>query len=146
MVDYREILRLDSLDYTGRDIAASIHCSRNTIQEVLSIARALKIKWPLDDDVTNSTLEFLLYPDRKEKNQNRMLPDFPNIHRNLAQKGVTLTLLWTEYCVDAQTAGKAPYMSTRFNELYHKWARVTKATMRMFRNCESILVTAVLSS
>jgi len=83
MVDYREILRLDSLDYTGRDIAASIHCSRNTIQEVLSIAKALKIKWPLDDDVTNSALEFLLYPDRKEKDQNRMIPDFPKIHRNL---------------------------------------------------------------
>ena len=62
-----------------------------------------------------------------------MLPDFPKIHRELAKKGVTLSLLWTEYCMDAQAAGKKPYMSTQFNDLYHKWARVIKATMRIDR-------------
>lgn len=56
MVDYREILRLHSLDYTNSDIAASVHSSRNTIQEVLNIARVLKISWPLDDDVSNDVL------------------------------------------------------------------------------------------
>ena len=35
MVDYREILRLNSLKYTQRQIAASVHSSRNTISEVL---------------------------------------------------------------------------------------------------------------
>lgn len=44
MVDYREILRLKSLDYSQTDIAASVHISRNTIQEVLSIASALQIQ------------------------------------------------------------------------------------------------------
>lgn len=44
MVDYREILRLNSLGYTKTDIASSVHSSRNTIQEVLSIAEALKIE------------------------------------------------------------------------------------------------------
>lgn len=62
-----------------------------------------------------------------------MLPDFPRIHRELAQKGVTLSLLWTEYCADAAAAGKTPYMSTQFNDLYHKWAKVSKATMRIQR-------------
>ena len=42
MVDYREILRLKSLNYSQTDIAASVHSSRNTIQEVLSIASALQ--------------------------------------------------------------------------------------------------------
>jgi transposase len=44
---------------------------------------------------------------------------------------VTLTLLWTEYCMEANAAGKISYMSTQFNDNYHKWARVTKATMRI---------------
>ena len=44
MVDYREILRLKSLNYSQTDIAASVHSSRNTIQEVLSIASALQIQ------------------------------------------------------------------------------------------------------
>ena len=35
MVDYREILKLNSLKYTQRQIAASVHSSRNTISEVI---------------------------------------------------------------------------------------------------------------
>ena len=100
MVDYREILRLKSLEYTNTDISSSVHSSRNTVQEVLSIADALNIKWPLDDDVTNAMLENLLYPERHKRDEERMLPDFPRIHRELAQKGVTLSLLWTEYCME----------------------------------------------
>ena len=38
MVDYREILRLNSLKYTQRQIAASVHSSRNTISEVIKLA------------------------------------------------------------------------------------------------------------
>ena len=57
MVDYREILRLKNLGYSQTDIAASVHSSRNTIQEVLSIASALQIQWPLDEDVTNRVLD-----------------------------------------------------------------------------------------
>ena len=67
MIDYREILRLKSLNYSNTDISASVHSSRNTVQEVLNIAGALKIKWPLDDDVTNYTLESLLYPERHKQ-------------------------------------------------------------------------------
>ena len=133
MVDYREILRLKYLRYSNTDIAASVHSSRNTVSQVLSIADALQIKWPLDDDVTNEVLQSMLYPERKKRNEDRLLPDFPKIHRELARKGVTLTLLWTEYCAEAHAAGKKPYMSTQFGDLYRKWARITKATMRITR-------------
>ena len=70
MVDYREILRLKSLNYSQTDIAASVHSSRNTIQEVLSIARALQIQWPLDDDVTNPdwNLFFIRTDTKRMKN------------------------------------------------------------------------------
>ena len=48
-----------------------------------------------------------------------------------SQRKVTLTLLWTEYCLEASAAGKKPYMSTQFNDNYHKWDRITKATIRI---------------
>ena len=131
MVNYREILRLHSLKYSQRDIASSVHSSRNTVSEVIALANALGISWPLADDITNQELASLLYPGRAANGKDRMLPDYPKIHRELAKKGVTLSLLWTEYCMEAQAAGKAPYMSTQFNDNYHKWARVSKATMRI---------------
>ena len=131
MVDYREILRLDHLGYIKKDIASSVHSSRNTVSEVLTLAGNLHVCWPLDDDVTNESLERLFYPGRNKDNGERLMPDYPKIHRELAKKGVTLTLLWTEYCLEASAAGKKPYMSTQFNDNYHKWARITKATMRI---------------
>lgn len=48
MVNYREILRLKSLKYSQREIALSVHSSRNTVKEVVDLATALKIEWPLD--------------------------------------------------------------------------------------------------
>lgn len=51
MVDYREILRLNSLKYTQRQIAASVHSSRNTISEVIKLAAENNLCWPLDDQL-----------------------------------------------------------------------------------------------
>ncbi len=42
-----------------------------------------------------------------------------------------MALLWSEYCAEAIAAGKKPYMSTQFSDNYHKWARISKATMRI---------------
>ena len=133
MVYYRDILRLKSLGYSNTDIAANVHNARNTVSQVLSLADALQISWPLGDDVTDADLQLLLYPNRKKHEEDRLIPDYPKIHKELAHKGVTLTLLWTEYCAQAHAAGKKPYMSTQFGDLYRKWARITKATMRITR-------------
>ena len=54
----------------------------------------------------NVVLESLLYPDRAAKDTNRMLPGFPKIHKEFAQKGVTLALLWVGYSAQAQAAVK----------------------------------------
>lgn len=40
MVNYREILRLKSLRYSNAEISRCVHSSRNTVQEVLSIAES----------------------------------------------------------------------------------------------------------
>ena len=77
MVDYREILRLKSLNYSNVNIASCIHSSRTTVSEVLSIAQALQIRWPLADDVTNQTLCSLFYPGRAQKDEDRLIPDLP---------------------------------------------------------------------
>lgn len=49
---------------TQRQIAASVHSSRNTISEVLHLTEANGLNWPLDDTVTNEEIMALLYPGR----------------------------------------------------------------------------------
>lgn len=131
MVDYREILRLNSLDYNHTQIAQALHSSRNTIREVLKLADERGIGWPIDAEVTNQKLYELLYPERLEKAKVYMEPDCAYIHVELAGKGVNLTLLHTEYKAKCAAAGRVPYQYTQFCEIYRSWARKTKATMRI---------------
>ena len=131
MTDYREILRLRGLQYSQRAIARSVRCSRNTVEKVLSVSVQLHLAWPLSDDITNAELEQLLFPNKHKASSQYAEPDYPYIHRELARSGVTLTLLWEEYCAKCQEAGQRPYMSTQFGERYRRWARITKATMRI---------------
>lgn len=64
MVNYREILRLTSLGYSQRQIAASVHSSRSTISEVQALARKVGLTLPLDDSITNEVLLKTFYPER----------------------------------------------------------------------------------
>ena len=131
MVNYREILRLNSLNYTQRQIAASVHSSRNTIREVLEVASKAGVEWPLDEAATNEVLMATFYPDRLTANNHRKEADYSAIHKELAKPGVNLSLLWSEYCEACYTNGNTPYMYSQFCDKYRHWARVTKATMRI---------------
>src|SRR5699024_11591437 len=85
----------------------------------------------LADDVTNADLEQLRFPDKHNASSQYAEPGYPDIHRELARPGLTLTLLWEEYCAKCHETGRKPYMSTQFGEHYRRWARITKATMRI---------------
>ena len=55
------------------------------------------------------------------------------MHKELAKKGVTLTLLWSEYAAKCATEGSVLYQYSQFSEKYRAWAQKTKATMRISR-------------
>ncbi len=131
MVNYKEILRLDAEGTSRRQIAASVHSSRNKVKEVIERAQANHVTWPLDESVTNETLEHILYPNRLPAVSMYLEPNFPYIHTELAKPKVTITLLWEEYRQKAESMGKKPYMPTQFGDKYRAWARITKATMRI---------------
>ena len=131
MVNYKEILRLSHEGYSQRQLESSLHCSRHTIREVLTAAKANGITYPLDDSFSNEQLEAILFPNRYASDNAYLTPRFRYIHKELAKPKVTLTLLWDEYRQKAEALGKRPYMPTQFGDKYRAWARVTKATMRI---------------
>lgn len=131
MVDYKEILRLSNMGYSLRQNAASAGHSHHTVKNVLELAKKYGVAYPLDENVTNAELEKLFYPERKTADKSYAEPDYDYIHRELSKKGVTLTLLWEEYCERCYANGEIPYMSTQFGDKYRRWARITKATIRV---------------
>ena len=131
MVNYREILRLNSLSYSQRQIAASTSSSRDTISEVLKLAKKHSLEWPLPEEFSNQAIQDLFHPERKERL--RRIPNYEYIHKELSRPGVTLTLLWAEYTAVCHAENAIPYQLTQFYENYRFWARSTKATMRINR-------------
>ena len=131
ITNYREILRYHSLGNSQRSIARDVHCSRDTVADVIRAAEAAGMTWPLGDDVTNEDIRTVLFPGKYAHASPYTVPDFQWIHKELARKGVTLTLLWEEYSERVRASGGIPYMYTQFCEKYRRWARVTKATMRI---------------
>lgn len=112
MTNYRRILELEAQGYSRRSIEASVHSSHQTVKAALDRARKLHITWPLDDDVTNEMLDELFYGKQSGSAVPYAVINYEYIHRELSKKGVTLTLLWQEYCETAYANGEKPFMST----------------------------------
>lgn len=137
MINYREILRLKSLGYTQRQVAVSVRSSRDTVSAVFKLAQMHDLSWPLSDELSNQMIQDLFFPERSVSK--RKTPDYAAMHRDLAKSGVTLTLLWAEYCEMCYSAHEVPYQYTQFCEYYRQWAKVTKATMRIKRKPGDIM-------
>lgn len=132
MVNYRKILQLDAdKNVSVRDLLTSAHCSYRSYTSTVEAARAKGISWPLDDDVTNEELQEFLFPGKYKSLSIYQMPDFAYIHKELARTGVNLTLLHEEYTNKCLAAGTTPYRYTQFCDKYRRWAKVTKATMRI---------------
>lgn len=61
------------------------------------------------------------------------MPDYDWVHRELAKPGVTLQLLWFEYCDRCRDGGETAYQLTQFKKYYREYAAQTKATMHLNR-------------
>jgi hypothetical protein len=103
-VDYREMLRLDSLHYSRKRISTCVGSSHHTVKDVLDAAIQKNITWPLDEDVTNAELEALLFPNKHKTESIYVEPDYAYIHKELAKPGVTLTLLWRSIAASVMKA------------------------------------------
>ena len=79
MVDYREILRLQSLGHNITQIAGSLHNSRNTVREVERLADEKGIRWPLGEEVKIHSFMFCFIRNDRKKQMfiwNRTVPGF----------------------------------------------------------------------
>ena len=132
MTNYREILRLSSQGISQRSIAASCACSRNTVAKVLNRAQELDVAWPLQEGMSDADLRKLFSPEAIIQPLRRQ-PDCEHIHREMAKSGVTLSLLWNEYCEECRERQEIPLMYSQFCYHYQQYATTTKATMHVYR-------------
>ena len=130
MTNHKEILRLKSLGLSNAEVASACGCGRNTVTRTLQRAKNALLSWDEAKKLPPNVVTERLFPE----NQNRpvyCMPDYEQIHKEMQKSGVTLSLLWVEYCEQCRAAGELPYQSTQFNKYYADYVHKTKATMHL---------------
>jgi len=130
MINYKEILRLKSLGINNSQIAYSCNCSRTTVINALKRAEENHLTWETISDMSNEDLSQTFVSSNVDRASYHK-PDFDYIHSEMAKSGVTLSLLWLEYCEQCRESGLIPYKHTQFYKLYQDFVHKTKATMHL---------------
>ena len=130
MVNHKEILRLKRLGLTHQEIADAVGCGRNTVTRTLARAREQQLGWQQAQSMSQQEVSQWLFPT-ESKGPVYKMPDYEWVHREMQKSGVTLSLLWVEYCEQCRQNGELPYKSTQFNKYYADYVHKTKATMHL---------------
>lgn len=124
----RELLRLRWEHHLPqRAISQSLGLSQGSISDYLSRTRRAGLTWPLPEALDDARLEALLFPPLPNvPSDQRPVPDWSAVHRDLRRPNVTLALLWEEY----RTATTDGFGYSWFCDLYREWAGRLKPTLR----------------
>jgi len=84
-------------------------------------AKEQDLSLPLAPEFTNELLRKLILSndtgDNRESGEKTYKePDYEHIHKEMAKRGVTLSLLWNEYCAQCRHNGEIPYMYTAYRQ------------------------------
>jgi transposase len=120
------------LGINNRRISGGMEISRQTVVTTLKRAGELGLDYGSISGMSDRELAEAIHPAGGGKPAYKM-PDCEYIHREMAKSGVTLQLLWFEYCDKCRDAGETPYQLTQFKKHYHDFVVRTKATMHIDR-------------
>ncbi len=124
----RDVLRLRlALGLSQHAVGCSLGLSQAAVSEYLGRARRAGVGWPLPDGLGDEQLEALLFPPPSQlPAEQRPVPDWAWVHRELRRPNVTLALLWEEY----RAAAPDGFGYSWFCDLYRGWAGRLKPTLR----------------
>lgn len=131
MIKYREILRLASMGVSQRSVAESCDCGQSTVSDILKAASRHKVEWPLPEEMDDAAIRSAIYPSKKRQAHLKAEIDCAQIAVELKRRGMTMTLLWNEYCDRALSRGEQPYMYSAFCNQYRRFAQANDIRMHI---------------
>ncbi|WP_045366611.1 IS21 family transposase [Mycoavidus cysteinexigens] len=127
----KEVLRLRyECRLSLEAIARVLSLSKGVVAKYIKLASQAGLAWEEAQALDETALSSRLKPPSEAsvvRASQFMPPDYAWIHQELKRKGVTLQLLWEEYC--AQCPGR-PYSYTSLCVHYRAWAKTLKRSMR----------------
>ena len=124
----KDVLRLKfEGGLSHQQIATALGISKGVVTKYVGLAVAARLDWQAIAAMDEATLERRLLASPRPSDTYAQ-PDYGRIHQELARKGVTLMLLWEEYCAqvgDEYSAGNPvkPWCYSQFCENYRRFAK-----------------------
>lgn len=122
------ILELRAAHMSRNQISDSRRMSRNSVSDVFRIADKLGISFPDIRDVDEDAVYRMFYPEKHAVESMYQQPDYDDIHKELKKIGVTLKLLWQEYCDGCAKQNVISMGYTKFCEGYSNFTVSHKLT------------------
>lgn len=124
----KEILRLKyGSGLSHRQIGRSLVISPSVVSRYANRAAQLGIKqWPLPPEWDDAALH-RAFLQTQVKMKKHTLPDWPQVHKELRNKIVTLQLLWDEY---GERNPGGFYSYNHYCRLYREWSKTATPSMR----------------
>ncbi len=127
MNKHREALRLIlTTDMTNRAVGRNVGLSHSTISKYRARVRKRRLDWTAVSAMADMEIAGLL-KSKRCRVENKFLPDWAAIHREMQYRGVTLQLLWEEYRL--ANPGNA-YAYSQFTHYYRQFVGKLDPTMR----------------
>ena len=133
MTKYKEIIRLTGLGFSQHKIMASCGVAQKTVVKVQKRARELNLTWPLDESMTDTELQKIMFSKESSVSPNKRMPDYAYIRKELLRNGVSKKLLWTEYMEDCRANGDEPLMYSQLCYHIQQDEQKRRATMHINR-------------
>ena len=110
-------------------IARVLELSKGAVAKYAALAQAAQLDWQSIEPLDEAQLaKRLLPPQAMVPSQNQFAPiDFVLVNQEMKKKGLTLQLLWGEYC---EAATQKPYGYTSFCIHYSAFTKTLKPSMR----------------
>lgn len=130
----REVLRLKLCSQlSNRSIGRAVCLSPSTVSYYVRAAIDSETDWTLISALSDAELTARLAPFcrqlYKQPREHKVEPSWPEVHRSLSKKGVTLQLLYEEY---QQRYGEVKtYSYSAYCAHYRGWLKIQKPSMRM---------------
>lgn len=124
----KEVLRLSwSCQQSQRQVAIQCNISRPCVGEYLRRATEAGLSWPLPEQLDDASLDRQLFPPTpKLSAEQRGVPDWSVVYKELGKKNVTKFLLWQEY----RELNPKGYNYSWFCDKYRRWLGKRDLSMR----------------
>lgn len=132
------IMKLLAAGLSHNAIAKSQKASKHSVGEVAHAARDVGLDWETASGMTDAEVYAALFPGRGEAEPAYDVPDWAEVHRELAKNRVTLKLLHGEYATACAAGGRVAMGYDRFCKLYGAWVTRSSVTSRVDRKAGQV--------